>query len=792
MARLSLKMQSSQLHQLRFSCSELTESQKMQSQSPIQLLVILRRKSRSNERFVSILEQQFEGSEEFEDLCKIMQEFRNENPDPNEIEPLSGPILPNGAFVFHPGKDQSHVFKRMLLNVSNSINWIHLEIMVAISPIPDSLKEHMNKGYQLFEELKRHGCISENDTELLDEIFTLFNVQSPLQLLRSYQEQYPQTIFPEPPPSAPAFATPPLSLQPRSSYSSPSESSSSFHSLPSFHTPTETGGSPYMSRRLPSQPHSLPRRVPTYPRPPQTTSPQHRVSSTYPRPPAAFSSVHSSQQTQPFRSQIPYPTTRSLEERRKRHQGERGGEQSTEPPEEQPPAVKRTREMTSFPSLSASSYPPTSQAPDSLPEGGASSLSSVGSSLSSVGSSLASYNCGHEFPSPITEKGGLLTPQQSEQEERSPKRTLAQQQETVRMYQVSEGISPSQPPYSSNTNTPSAPSFTPQNSSKALESHRNTYSHPHSTGEELYPHSSDEEPHPDPHACPQVSHLTDKELLVYRVPRVEGQPLEESGGRGADRMVGPYGSLRHPGEYAPPPNVFMRPLVHGVPPPMSINLTAQQQPPTRPPDGYSKPLASQQFHRAEPASCSENENSELAICHESSSGQPVRQASSQANVAIGKYDEFEPPSYISQPSFPGTRGQFVGIQPRSYDLPSGSTWGSSSLATSDLLSSESSGSSHQGSTQPSTAHLLSSIEERQSAEEEDQEEEEEREPQLKELKPAKQQKSSTFPAEEKQPKSWSSRIFSRVWTTITGSAEKEKENEDSDDSYVSCGDDETP
>jgi len=84
--------------------------------------------------------------------------------------------------------------------------------------------------------------------------------------------------------------------------------------------------------------------------------------------------------------------------------------------------------------------------------------------------------------------------------------------------------------------------------------------------------------------------------------------------------------------------------------------------------------------------------------------------------------------------------------------------------------------------QPSTAGLLYSIEERRSEEEE----EEEQEPQLK---PAKQEESSTLPTEEKQPRSWPSRLLRKVLAPFSWGAQNEKETEDSDDSYKSCDDD---
>ena len=843
LARLALKMQSPQLNQLRFSCSELTEAQKMEAQSPIKLFTILKRKSKSNEQFVSTLEQHFEGIQDFEDLSTIVQDFRSENPDPNSIKPLKGPILPNGAFAFRPGREQSHYFKRMLLNVSNSLNWIHLEIMVAISPIPDSLKEHMNKGYQLFEELKRHGCISENDTEFLDDVFTLLNLQAPLQLLQSYQRQYPQTIFPEPSPSAPTFATPPSSLQ--ASYSSPSEGSPSFLSLPTHYSPVETSGigglSPHQPPSLPHQVSTYPQTTPhahwqhgTYPRPPQTTSPQSRTQwqhQTYPRPPqttspqpqrntypqtiatsGTSSSLHPNQQpvqattTRCSSPGIPYPTTRSLEERRKR---QREGDQLPDPSEEQLPAVKRTRDIDSLSTPSRSSRASTSQL-----------TSSLGSSSSSL-----SYQAHHEFPSAISESGS------SGQEGGFPERE--------RLKQTGHLL------FSESNRSRSVLSRT-----EATVSHHNTHS---------------------------VSHLTDKEQLAYSVCRPEGHSTEESGEGGPERFLSPHGSLP-PQNITSASSIYTRPNVHGTPPPRSMNLEAkshlteesgagetrklvgthgslpssngtpnrhvltrseahatpslnlpvEQQPSIRPPsDVHPGPDIPHYAHAheeqseetyTEPTESTAGENGELTFCrHQSSSGNSVHQASSQSNVA---FENSYPPvlqSYVHQPRYQpylsSRKEQFVAsVQPPSFSSSSGSSLvtGTSyyptgtSLATSDLLSSESgdSSSSYQGSTmpsQPSFEPSLSSVEE----EKEEREEEEEEETCLKRPKLARsasstKRRKSSPPSEEQedQRKSWTSSFFSlpkkvvsRVWSTFSGGTQEKKE-EDSDNSFESCKDDE--
>ena len=832
LARLALKMQSPQLNQLRFSCSELTEAQKMEAQSPIKLLTILKRKSKSNDQFVSTLEQHFEGIQDFEDLTAIVQEFRSENPDPNSIKPLAGPILPNGAFAFRPERNQSHHFKRMLLNVSNSLNWIHLEIMVAISPIPDSLKEHMNKGYQLFEELKRHGCISENDTEFLNDVFTLLNLQTPLQFLQSYQHQYPQTIFPEPPPSAPTFATPPSSLQP--SYSSPSEGSPSFLSLPTHYSPVETGGlSPHQPFSLPHQvstyPHTTPHtqwqhntypRPPqitsspsqtqpqheTYPRPPQTTSSPSRTQwqhETYPRPPqttsrqpqtecqrnthprpvatsGTSSSLHSNQQ--PVQAtigrcsspEIPYPTRRSLEERRKKRPL---GEGDLDPSEEHPPVKRRIQEL-STPSISSRA-----------------STSSLGSSLSS----LSSYHAHHEFESAITVSGGSG-------------------QESIAEGRQSDHHETGYQPTSALSQTVSA------------ASHHSTHS---------------------------GSYLTDKERRVYGVHRPEGRSMEESrvggtvppdgslplpnvteesGAEGTRIMVGSQGSLLLM-NVTPPRHVLTRTEAGATP---SLNesvgaegtrimvgsqgsLPLMNVTPPRHVLTHSEAGATPSLNESvEQQESTAGENDELVL-HRTSTGNPVRQASSQSNVAIETYKNFHHPQlqagYILQlPTGYQTfdqarRKQFVpSVQPPSFGSSSGCSLvtgtsyypSGTSLATSDLLSSESSGpeSSYQGSTmpsQPSFEPSLPSVEEEQSEEER----EEEEESWVKRPKPAKsasstKQRKSSTPAEErkKQTKSWASsllglptKVVSGVWSTLSGGTEEKKE-EDSDSSFKSCKDDE--
>ena len=197
--------------------------------------------------------------------------------------------------------------------------------------------------------------------------------------------------------------------------------------------------------------------------------------------------------------------------------------------------------------------------------------------------------------------------------------------------------------------------------------------------------------------------------------------------------------------------------------------------------------------------------------HRTSSGNPVRQASSQSNIAVENFGDPEPPNYIYPQHQPFLSDQFVsGLRPSSFGSSLGSSFlvagtgtsypTGSSLATSDLLSSESSGpgSSYQAITMPSRPSLPS-VEEEQSEEEKEEEREEEDEQEvwvkLAESAASAKRRKSSPPAEEQeeQPKSWASsllkKVVSGVWSTFSGGTQEKKE-EDSDNSFESCKDDE--
>ena len=340
------------------------------------------------------------------------------------------------------------------------------------------------------------------------------------------------------------------------------------------------------------------------------------------------------------------------------------------------------------------------------------------------------------------------------------------------------------------------------------------------------------------HSTHSGSYLTDKEQLAYGVHRPEGRSMEESrvggtvppdgslplpnvteesGAEGTRIMVGSHGSLLLM-NVTSPRHVLTRSEAGATP---SLNESVEQQSSTRPTDeAHSHPEIPQHpragredLYYAPATESTARENDELVL-HRTSTGKPVRQASSQSDVAIGTYKNFLQPPTGYQTFDQARRKQFVpSVQPPSFSSSSGSSLvtgtsyypSGTSLATSDLLSSESSGpeSSYQGSTmpsQPSFEPSLPSVEEEQSEEEREEEEEESwvKRPKLAKSASSTKQRKSSPPAEERkeQTKSWASsllglpkKVVSGMWSTLSGGTEKKKE-EDSDSSFESCKDDE--
>lgn len=185
MARLALKIQPSQLDEI-LACSTISRAKKDSICSPISLLVTLRKQSKSTNEFLSTLQNAIEGLENIHNVAQILRKFRSNNP--NLEQPEGADYLPNSTVLYRPTLGQSTYFHKTLVKISNDLTQKHLEIMVLVSPTPEAQKENIVTGIQLFEEMERHGCIAENDTELLDDFFGILKLKTPTSLLADYKK----------------------------------------------------------------------------------------------------------------------------------------------------------------------------------------------------------------------------------------------------------------------------------------------------------------------------------------------------------------------------------------------------------------------------------------------------------------------------------------------------------------------------------------------------------------------------------------------------------------------------
>lgn len=168
--------------------------------STVSMLVALQRKCGSNTEFLDRLEGLLEGIQENQKLTNAVRNFREQNVD---VDALGASCrLPNGAFMHKPTGPQKRAFSSAMLQISRRLSSKDFHILRALSPIPDGRKEGLNTGLKLFDALKTHGCISENDVELLDDFFTHLSLIVPQTVLKDYQEKYPSQYY-DPSPSAP-------------------------------------------------------------------------------------------------------------------------------------------------------------------------------------------------------------------------------------------------------------------------------------------------------------------------------------------------------------------------------------------------------------------------------------------------------------------------------------------------------------------------------------------------------------------------------------------------------------
>ena len=247
MGLLARDMQRKQVKELLAAvpASFISQTDREDCKSAISFFVLLKKRTGTDEAFLSKLESVLTECKCADFLSRI-QEYKVQNPDLFQ-DPLSQLSLPDGTRTgFKPQPGQSDKFRGSLLQISRTIGKKQLEMMVGLSPIPEAAKQNINEGHELFEQMERHGCISENDTEMLQEMLELLSLQDALRFLYDYQRAYPPIIHDPPPPSAPQYAS-----------SSSSSLQAQYGSLPQY-------GSQYsISSRQPQsfhnqQPHSVP------------------------------------------------------------------------------------------------------------------------------------------------------------------------------------------------------------------------------------------------------------------------------------------------------------------------------------------------------------------------------------------------------------------------------------------------------------------------------------------------------------------------------------------------------
>ena len=192
MGLLALAMQKKFLKSL-LAASSFTTEDKENINSPIAFLVLLKRMTGTTIAFIQELKRILTDCR-FANLLIIVSKFHQDHPH-LLLESSSHCSAPESILTgSKPSQHQIEDFRRAMIRMSELLSKQDLEIMVAISPIPESSKEQISEGHELFEKMTKYGCISENDTELLQEILKLLELSKPLALLHEYRKAFSTTV----------------------------------------------------------------------------------------------------------------------------------------------------------------------------------------------------------------------------------------------------------------------------------------------------------------------------------------------------------------------------------------------------------------------------------------------------------------------------------------------------------------------------------------------------------------------------------------------------------------------
>ena len=178
---MQLSVVKSMLGASSFSCEE-----KENVVSAIGFLMLLKRRKGTDKAFLEELKHLLSVCSEEELLTKITH-YEQESPD---LLTENAKQFESVGCDFEPTQIQSQQFKKALYKIGKSVGKRELEILVALTPIPEAGKENIEVGHELFHQMERHGCISENDTELLQEMLELLELRAALQVLLKYRQEF--------------------------------------------------------------------------------------------------------------------------------------------------------------------------------------------------------------------------------------------------------------------------------------------------------------------------------------------------------------------------------------------------------------------------------------------------------------------------------------------------------------------------------------------------------------------------------------------------------------------------
>lgn len=193
MGLLALSMQWKQVQYL-LAASSFSREEKENTETAISFFVLLKRRTGTNEAFLSKLKWLLSVCNRT-DLLNIVCDYHKDNPDLLTEPPLYFSVPESIRAGFKPQHDQSDCFRSTLIKISQAIGKQQLEIMVVLSPTPEAGKESIRTGHELFDQMERHGCICENDTELLQEMLELLQLSKPLGFLLQYQREFPSVVY---------------------------------------------------------------------------------------------------------------------------------------------------------------------------------------------------------------------------------------------------------------------------------------------------------------------------------------------------------------------------------------------------------------------------------------------------------------------------------------------------------------------------------------------------------------------------------------------------------------------